>query len=192
MRFDASFKPELCCSTDETRYVLNLCHVKVDGADGVERDGFIEATNGFAIVRVACIIDADDVVAGGLIPPIVMRYARELKSQAVNMAEISMTKTHLIARGVYRGKLVGLTFEREEDWTYPKTDMVFPKPSRTDKPVAEYSLNAKMLHLISDAMATDMDDVEMTFYDRLSPVVIRPVYDQDKAVGLLMPLSKKE
>lgn len=167
MRYKAKYKPELICSKDSTRYVLNNAEVLM-----LNDQPKMVATDGRRLVVIP--VEADESERGP-IPPQALKFARQ--------ARVSK-KTDTVVMGL-NGSISfenGWTMPREnkEDRTpYPNIQNVIPEHS----PTVRIGINAKQLHELAQALGDDVVILNITD----AGGAIKVTLQRDEAFGVIMP-----
>jgi DNA polymerase III sliding clamp (beta) subunit (PCNA family) len=199
MKFDKIYRPELCCSKDPTRFILDNVCVKNAGADGTERPAFLDATDGRSLVRVPCLIEASDVVGDGIIPSAILKIVRA-KTKAVKektwrgvkkfpaVMKLSMLKETF----VFEGTDCTIIWKRHDQGIFPNTSAVIPETDAS-KPVKEPCFNPFLLSNVCQAMGLDpikQGGVVISAASDLDPLVIKSSANP-LALGVIMPMRRK-
>lgn len=165
MKLKTKYRPELICSKDETRAVLQ-------NAELTELDGktSLVATDGRRLLVLPVEADSKEY---GPVPPVAFKLARQHRSS--KMADVVQITLN--------GKVEfenGWTIPRPEQLKFPNVKTVIPE----QPPRYRVCISAKYLHEIANSLG--VDQVILEIRDANDPLTIRAQHEEGFAV--LMPV----
>lgn len=185
-------KPEKAVTKDMTRPVLTRIYLRISErvtgrgrSRRVHREGYLEATDTYKLVRVPVKVNDDDVQ--GFIPVEALTRARKQKLPEITAAE-----------GVRVGDV---TFDRPTDGQFPDAPSFIPED---EKIVFRVGVNAAFLHELADALGSDQVVLEFqgqevrtkggalrgVLPEPRKPIRVSPL-SESGPVGVLMPILIK-
>ena len=174
MKFPLTAKIEKAASKDAARPTLNRLYLRITETKTgrgrnrrTHRQGWLEATDSYKLVRIPVELDEEDVE--GFIP--IEAVTRARKHRVVEIGA---------AVGV---RVKDVVFDRPGDGTWPD----LPKLVEADSSTFSIGLNARLLMELAEALGSD--DLRLDFTGSLTPIKVLPLGGEaPQSVGLIMPI----
>lgn len=177
MKIDNALKPELVCSKDATRPILQQAYLKGDR---------LVATNGRSLAVIP--VEREDGDTDGFISPAALKAARKL---AKRRDAVSIKANGCLALAD------GTQLPRTEPGQFPNYEQVIPKTPEESHKIT-LALDAKMLLDLAQALGSDKVKLCITGGDTVQPILVSPLEQnrfgaalgkaKEGAFGVLMPI----